>query len=87
MGVALWRSVTDQPATDELADYLPPAWPGCRYRIEVFGEPRAAWRRSPADAMADAIELDLANWDASRREHYLAVPVAMRVWRPECISE
>jgi hypothetical protein len=50
-----------------------------RYRIEVFGEARSPWRNSSDEAMVDAIELQLANWDGSRREHFLAVPVDMKV--------
>lgn len=48
-----------------------------RFRITVFGEPRAPWRDSWAEAMEDAIRLELASWDASKREHFLAVPVGM----------
>lgn len=50
------------------------------YRITVFGEPRAPWRRTPHESMADAIRLNLASWDDQRREHFLAVPVEMD-WR------
>lgn len=84
MGVALWkRGEDDRPATPTGLDYLPPAIPGCFYRIEVAGEARSPWRPSPAEAMADAIGLDLANWDETTREHYLAVPVDMRIIGPE----
>ncbi|TKW74920.1 MAG: hypothetical protein DI610_05365 [Staphylococcus hominis] len=81
MGAALWRGVAAAaaPAPDQ------PAWAKpacCRYRIEVFGQPRAPWRDSAAEAMDDAIRLELANWDESRQEHYLAVPVDMRVRYP-----
>ena len=86
MGVALWRRSVeseDEPAPPTDFGYLPPPMPGCRYRIEVMGEPRAPWRSTPAEAMVDAIALDLANWDETTREHYLAVPVDMRVIGPE----
>ncbi|MYL98713.1 hypothetical protein GR702_13165 [Novosphingobium sp. FGD1] len=46
-----------------------------RYRIAVFGQPRSPWRASIDEAMADAIELNLASWDESEREWFLAVPV------------
>jgi hypothetical protein len=48
-----------------------------RYRIAVFGRPRAPWRDSIDEALGDAIELGLASWDASRREWFLAVPVGL----------
>jgi len=51
------------------------------YRIEVFGEPRAPWRSTVAQAIDDAISLGLASYDEERDEHYLAVPVAL-VSRP-----
>ena len=47
------------------------------FRITVFGEPRGPWRSSRAAAMRDAIAAELASWNEERREHYLAVPVAM----------
>ena len=57
-----------------------PAAPEQRcYRIIVFDVPRTRWRPSVEAAIADAIALRLASWDASRREHYLAVPVALQV--------
>lgn len=82
MGAALWRGVaaTIAPTPEQPACAKSP---GCRYRIEVFGQPRAPWRASPAEAMADAVRLDLTSWDESRQEHYLAVPVDMRVRYPE----
>jgi len=46
-----------------------------RFRIEVFGRARSPWRKSAEDAMCDAVALELASWDASRREWFLAVPV------------
>lgn len=46
-----------------------------RYRITVFGQPRSPWRPSIDEAFADAIDLGLASWDASKREWFLAVPV------------
>lgn len=48
-----------------------------QFRVTVFGTPRGPWRNSRAEATRDAIAGDLASWDASRREHYLAVPVAI----------
>ncbi|PZQ50216.1 MAG: hypothetical protein DI555_23265 [Novosphingobium pentaromativorans] len=50
-----------------------------RFRISTFGRPRTPWRDSIQDATDDAIELGLASWDESRREWYLAVPVALQV--------
>lgn len=44
-------------------------------RIAVFGRPRAPWRNSVEEAKADAIALELASWDASKREWFIAVPV------------
>jgi len=52
-----------------------------RFRISVFGRPRSPWRDSQAEAMADAIALELASWDESRREWFLAVPVRLDVRR------
>ena len=79
MGVALWKRADVRPAKIALPDHFPAPEPLCRYRIEVFGRGQAPWRNSPAEAMVDAIALDLAAWDESKREHYLAVPVEMRV--------
>jgi len=45
------------------------------YRVTVFGEPRAEWRRSYDEAKRDAIILRLASWDDEAREWFLAVPV------------
>jgi len=47
------------------------------FRVTVFGEPRAPWRSSRDQALRDAINLDLASWDGSRREWFLAVPVSI----------
>ncbi|MYL97212.1 hypothetical protein GR702_05430 [Novosphingobium sp. FGD1] len=49
-----------------------------RFRITTFGRPRTPWRQSMEEAMADAIQMELASWDASRREWFLAVPVALQ---------
>jgi len=46
-----------------------------RYRLTVANEPRAPWRATRAEVMADAIEQGLASWDDDRREWFLAVPV------------
>lgn len=55
-----------------------------RYRITTFGRPRAPWRDSVDEAMQDAIALELASWDESKREWYLAVPVGLeRISRSE----
>lgn len=55
----------------------PPTW----YRVAVQrGQrtiPRGPWRRSRDTAMQDAISKELASYDRSRREHYLAVPVVI----------
>jgi hypothetical protein len=45
------------------------------YRITIFGRPRSGWRDSIEEAIADAVELGLASWDASLREWFLSVPV------------
>lgn len=84
MGVAVWKRGDDDRSPEPAGlDYLPPALPGCFYRIEVVGEARSPWRSTPSEAMADAVALDLASWDGSRREHFLAVPVHMRIIGPE----
>ena len=65
-----------------LAEVAPEPLPGariCRYRIEVFGTPRAPWRATASAALADAVALGLASWDQAQQEHFLAVPVDMRV--------
>ena len=54
---------------------------GEKVRVVVFGRPRAPWRSSHEEAMADAIALELASWDASRREWFLAVPVGIQTKR------
>ena len=46
-----------------------------RYRLVVFKDPRAPWRDTKERVMQDAIRLGLASWDATAREHFLAVPV------------
>lgn len=79
MGVALWRRAAVATATPIEDEVIPRAEAGCWYRIEVFGRPRAPWRRTPTDAMVDAISLGLSSYDESQRQHYLAVPVDMRV--------
>lgn len=48
-----------------------------RFRISVLDRARSPWRGSREDSMRDAIALELASWDAERREWYLAVPVEM----------
>jgi hypothetical protein len=79
MGVALWRRDAE-PASLPLPIVVQS---NVRYRIEVFGEARAPWRATAGQAMLDAIRLDLANWDDARQEHFLAVPVDLRVDHPE----
>lgn len=73
MGVALhWRVfATALPA--------PAAIIGIRFRVVVLGSPKTAWRSSSDEAMADAIDMGLASWDASMGAHYLAVPVEMEI--------
>lgn len=48
-----------------------------QYRIAVFGQPRSPWRFSTDEAMADAVALELASWDESEHEWFLAVPVEL----------
>jgi hypothetical protein len=81
MGAALWRGALADTAITALPAHLPPGERGCRYQITVFDRPRTPWRTTPAEAMADAISLELASWDESRKEHFLAVPVSMKVWK------
>lgn len=83
MGMALWMRDAAVAAEVEIPNGCPAAWAGCKYRIEVFGVGRAPWRSSPVEAMQDAIVLDLASWDESVRQWFLAVPVDMRVEKPE----
>lgn len=84
MGAALWRHADERLAEPEPEPAsIWTAGPGCRFRIEVFGRPRAPWRSTPEEAMQDAIRLDLASWDESRKEYFLAVPVDMNVRRPQ----
>lgn len=73
MGVALWR----QMPAEEIA---PASTPTAQFRhcITVFGEQRAPWRDKVAHAIEDAIALELASWDESQQQHFLAVPVAIR---------
>ena len=53
----------------------------------VFDKPRGEWRRSAQEALDDAITLGLASYDDERREHYLAVPVALEKRQvPPCSS-
>ena len=54
-----------------------------RYRIAVFGQPRSPWRSSIDEAIADAVELELASWDESKREWFLAVPVDLVTGKAE----
>lgn len=49
-----------------------------QFRIATLGKPRAPWRDSQEAAMNDAIRLNLASWDQSKRQHFLAVPVEMQ---------
>ncbi len=49
-----------------------------QFQIAVLGRARGPWRNSSADAMADAVRLELASWDGEAREWFLAVPVEMR---------
>ncbi|TZG28064.1 hypothetical protein [Sphingomonas montanisoli] len=51
--------------------------PPTHYRIVTFRRPRTPWRPSRDEALEDAKRLGLASYDPSRREHYLAVPVAI----------
>lgn len=75
MGRAVWRRL----AEEELPG-VPLPRPGVRFRycVTVFGEQRAPWRDSVAEAVDDAIGLELASWDAVERQHFLAVPVDIR---------
>lgn len=75
MGAALWRRVR----ADELDENpLPSAGIRFRHCITVFGEQRGPWRDSVAQALDDAIELELASWDESQKQHFLAVPVGLK---------
>jgi hypothetical protein len=46
-----------------------------KYRVCVFNEPRGVWRNSFQAAKGDAIRADLASYDETQREYFLAVPV------------
>ncbi|MEH3107168.1 MAG: hypothetical protein PGN09_07760 [Sphingomonas fennica] len=52
---------------------------GWRYRVTVFGQPRAPWRDEAQHAKQDAIDLGLASWDADKREWFIAVPTDIEV--------
>ena len=52
-----------------------------RYRVTVFDDPRGPWRDSFDEAKDDAIAGGLASYDQSRREYFLAVPVAIETER------
>jgi hypothetical protein len=52
-----------------------------RYRVTVFDEPRGEWRDTFEQAKDDAIAAGLASYDQSRREYFLAVPVAIQTER------
>lgn len=75
MGVALHRRVFEAvsavPATGSGF--------GPRYRIAVLGSPKTAWRCSSSEAMADAVDMGLASWDAVARAHFLAIPIEMEI--------
>jgi hypothetical protein len=55
--------------------------PTPRYRVVVFGRPRGPWRDQREHAVQDAIDQGLAAWDASRREHFIAVPTDIETRR------
>lgn len=48
------------------------------FRIAFNNHGRAPWRDRYAEAMDDAINLELASWDASRREWFLSAPVEIQ---------
>jgi hypothetical protein len=50
-----------------------------RYRVTVFDEARGEWRDTFDEAKDDAIAAGLASYDQSRREYFLAVPVAIQI--------
>lgn len=49
-----------------------------RWRLTLFDRPHGRWHDDRGAAMAEAIARGLASWDASRREHYLAVPAGLQ---------
>ena len=51
------------------------------YRVVVFDEPRGQWRDTFEHAKDDAIAAGLASYDESRREYFIAVPVAIQTRR------
>jgi hypothetical protein len=53
--------------------------PGTLYRVTVFDRPRGPWRDSHDVALQDAIDMGLAAYDPSQREHYCAVPTDIEV--------
>lgn len=78
MGLAVWRRglEDDRPEVP-----LPSAGIRFRHCVTVFGEQRAPWRDSVAEAVDDAITLELASWDATEGRHFLAVPVDIKTER------
>lgn len=52
-----------------------------RYRVTVFDKPRGPWRDTFDHAKNDANAAGLASYDESRREYFIAVPVAIQTRR------
>lgn len=76
MGAALWQRMREEePAAGRP---LPTAGIRFRHCITVFGEQRGPWRDSVAHALDDAIALELASWDESQKQYFLAVPVGLK---------
>jgi uncharacterized membrane protein len=47
----------------------------------VLGRPRAPWRDTYEDALADAVRLKLASWDASGGEWFLTASAILQTRR------
>lgn len=69
------------PTTGRFATEPEPPKPRTEHAVFTFGNRRSDWLPSQAAAMDEAIRLGLASYDASRREHYLAVPTSIRTRR------
>lgn len=72
-------AASERPAEAAPAPYVPPFVE--RHRVTVFGRPRGPWRKTHREAMQDAIDEGLAAYDASQRQHFLAVPTDIEVRR------
>ena len=75
MGRAVWRRLPEEELPEPP---LPSRGVRFRHCVTVFGEQRGPWRDSVGEAVDDAIALELASWDPSVQQHFLAVPVDIK---------